>query len=184
MALRCIRCNRPETKVALTPQFFCVDTFSCIKTWEFKNRKVIPVTINFDAALQGKVVSGGQPVGIGVYTCINGVHSPEYSGIKYIKWGTVTTGEWTALVAALSVAKIMKDIDDHYQFRVIGDSQVIVRCYNGKYKVADRFKQFANKADKLRQQLGMSLLGVQWVPRAKNSAADILSKEALKLAPL
>jgi ribonuclease HI len=143
----------------------------------------VKVCIWFDAACKGTPVPDGDNIGIGVYTTINGVHNPDYSGKKNIGINTVPMGEWIGLWYALSVARIIKsEFSEHKlipEFYIFGDAQVIVRCFNGEYKISKRFRHIYNLSHNVRCKLGKYLQGVAWVPREHNTEADKLSKEAL-----
>lgn len=143
-----------------------------------KNKPPKTACIWFDCALKGVYNPAGNQLGVGIYCTVNGVHMPEYSGAKAIHIGTVNEGEFTALIYALSVSKIMRKQDD-YRFKIFGDSQVVCNIINMEYKCGNKLKPFYVKADKLRLDLGASLLGIHWIPREQNQEADKLSKEAL-----
>lgn len=176
--LRCIRCNAGSNKVALSEHFFCVDTINCTIRQEAKKQVV---KINFDAACLGNNAAGGCPLGIGVYVIIDGIHAPEWCGTKPVKWGSNNDGEYIGLICALFIATQMLKVNPKFVFSIWGDSQIVVNGYNGQSKVAPKFAKYLKKADKLKRELGKSLLAVRWCRREQNKEADILSKEALKL---
>ncbi len=179
MNIRCIWCARPESQVMLDKSNFqCVDRENCMIAQAHRGRPVRQVSVWFDGACLGSNTSEGQPLGIGVYTKIDGKHAPEWSGAKAIEWGTNNDAEFVALLHALSVAKLMRK-EDNFRFKIFGDSQVIIRIVNGEYKCGVTLKPYLIKANKLKKDLGETLLGIYWLKREFNTFADALSKEAL-----
>lgn len=176
--LRCIHCNRPENKVTLSSSFQCLDKLDCVKAIELKNNHPI-VVIYFDCACNGRNKTVGTELGVGIATFINDEYSSEYSGSKLIPKGSINTGEFTALIYALSIAAIMKKENTNYKFKIFGDSQFVIYTLNGTYKVGIKFKSYYNKASELKRKLGISLQSIIWIPREQNMVADKLSKEAI-----
>ncbi len=179
MALRCIHCGR--SKVTLDYKFECEDRKECAAYVRRKKADPKTVCIYFDCACEGGSFTEGQSLGIGVYTTIDKVHFSDWSGTKFIEHGTVNTGEWTACLYALSVAVLMRKSGENYNFRIFGDSQLVVNQFNDIFKTSNKFKAYKQKAERLRNRLGMSLLSLSWIPREQNKDADILSKQAIKL---
>lgn len=179
MKLRCCLCGRQENKVTLSDSFQCIDIADCKTFIAGKNRERQVVCIFGDAAALGTPKQGGQPMGIGIFTTIDGIHSEAYSGTKALDWGTVPLAEWIALRYALSVALIMNKENPNRVFKIFGDNQTVMRCFNNEYKTGINYKQQYIKADTLRIQLGVSLLLAAWIPREYNQEADKLSKQAL-----
>lgn len=182
MQLRCIQCGRQEDKVTLSVHHICTDTVSCIL--HLNRQQLHKVCIYCDAACDGPNTAEGQAMGIGVYTTIDGIHSPEYSGIKFLEWGTINMGEWTGLLYAMSVALLMKK-SMRCTFKIFSDSQVVVNGYHkdNKTSMAVNLKPYCDKSMILQRKLGTALLGIIWIPRKHNMEADKLSKQALLLKP-
>jgi len=181
MSLRCIKCNISEKREKLSDSFWCIDTEACALRQETKARltaQTNTVCLYFDCACEHGSQAGGQALGVGIHCTINGEVQEQWCGTKFIAHGTVNTGEFTALIYALSVAILIRRQYTHYTFRIFGDSQLIVNMFNGEYR-HNNFVNYYIKADMLRQQLSTSLLSCQWIPREKNQAADILSKKAI-----
>jgi len=179
MVLRCIHCNRSAKQVTLSDQFTCIDKLSCWNTQQAKNEKPVTVVIKGDCACHGPNKASGTERGVGVYTEIAGIHSPEYSGTKHIGFGSLWTGEFIALQYCLSVAVLMRKENPKYAFRIFGDSQGVIRTVTGEYKAGIKSKAHLSRVQRLQQKLGVSLLSISWCPRSENKEADALSKEAI-----
>lgn len=90
--------------------------------------------------------------------------------------GSNNAAEWHGLVAVLRAARVF----DAYPLMVGGDSQLVVRQFNGDYAVNHptlrRLYQLARKAAE------GSTVTVDWWPREQNGQADALSRAALPAA--
>lgn len=180
MMLRCIYCNRNEKQTKLSSSFACIDRKDCDRVVATKDKPTPQIVcIWFDAACRGSNTKEGQPLGIGIYTTLNGEHKPEWCGTKAVAWGSNNDGEWIALLYALSVAVIIRKTNKECVFKIFGDSQFVINSFNDACKVSAKFRTYKGKSDRLRIQLGLSLQCVQWLPREHNKEADKLSKVAL-----
>lgn len=180
MEIRCIFCGRQKQQ--LTSAYRCADSKDCEEYLAYKNRPPVKVCIWFDAACQGMNKAEGTELGIGIYTTINGVESPEHCGIRRIGWGSVNDGEWTAFVYAMNMAYVIAKKEKKANFKIFGDSQVVIKAFNGDTKkVAAKFRKYRKLADAYAMRLGDKLLSVSWLPRDYNNKADVLSKAALQL---
>lgn len=177
--LRCIYCNRGEHQTNLSASFTCTDREACDAVIANRNTKPVLVVIKGDCACHGPNKAGGTERGVGVYTTIASIHSPEHSGTKDIGFGDLWGGEWTALRYCLSVAVLMRKENPKYTFRIFGDSQGVIRTVTGEYKAGAKSKRHLDKVQRLQQKLGVSLLSISWCPRSENKEADALSKEAI-----
>jgi len=177
MKLRCIHCGRQSD---LTDTFECVDTASCDAAVAILKTPPRKVCIYVDCAC----IYGEQTqLGIGVYTTIDGVHSPEYSGTKHIGVGTVPLGEWTAMQYGYAVAEIMSNSLGRVTIQMFGDAKNVVNGINGMCGVASKFKRYRHSIGTYQAKLGIKFLGVTWIPREQNKEADKLSKQALLITP-
>jgi len=179
--VRCIYCSRPIQK-ARDGYFHCVDKVSCDRVAATKSLPPKKVVIFFDAACQGANKAEGQQMGIGVHTTIDGVDAPEYSGIKAIGHGTVNDGEWTACTHAFDIARrVYSDNSGRVFITIFSDSQVVVKGFTGINKTGAKFLQYEKFCKSIARKLGAKFTGLYWISRDRNTKADILSKEALKL---
>jgi ribonuclease HI len=182
--LRCIRCNRGSNKVTLSDSFECVDQNDCTLFIDFKRvckqRATMNVSIYFDAACLGGNTADGQPLGVGVYTQVEGTALDEFCGYKEVAPGSNNIGEWTAFVYALKVAALMLQ-SGYKNFTFFSDSQLVVNTFNDRYKVSTKFKPLYTTTKKLvANTLGKTFRGIVWIPREHNKQADKLSKKALE----
>lgn len=86
--------------------------------------------------------------------------------------GDVTNNqaEYLALIKALEVIK-GREIK---QARIYSDSELLVKQYNGEYKVRNpNISPFYRKAKKLSEGLRVT---VSWIPRERNLAGKLLEK--------
>lgn len=91
--------------------------------------------------------------------------------------GTNNQAEYRALILGLrhALAAGVTDVTVH------GDSQLILRQLEGRYKVKNaELKPLHAEAARLLRQFGSVKLA--WVPRAENGVADEASKKAIGLA--
>lgn len=98
---------------------------------------------------------------------------------RYIGTETNNVAEYTALLEALKLAKELGGTD----LKIQSDSQLLVRQYNGQYKVKNnRLLKFLIEIQKLRHAFkSIELIHVR---REFNTAADALANQALdSLAP-
>ena len=94
----------------------------------------------------------------------------------YLGVGTNNTAEYNGLLNAL----LYCDVHELRNVCIYGDSLVVVNQTNGKWKVkSDNLKVLNEKCKKIQNKINAN---IYWVPRAKNSRADELSKFAIALS--
>ena len=125
-------------------------------------------------------------MGTGVAVFVNDIYRPDLDFYKMEgSNGTNNIGEWLGLVAALEVAtKLSKSkefFDVDFSISLYGDSQLVVRQYNGIYRIKeDTFRPMMRQAKELAFGLGNRLKVIEWIPRGQNKEADRLSKKAIR----
>lgn len=141
------------------------------------------IELFFDGACSN---NGNKLMGVGLSLVVKG---EEILGIsQYLGRGTSNIAEWSGLVLALKAtyAYLAQEglLGNKDVYVVIhGDSQLIVRQFNGEYACKKReFVPYYKKARKLfEEHLKDNIVTVIWVRREKNKRADVLSKQELKL---
>jgi ribonuclease HI len=130
-------------------------------------------TLNFDGACQGNP----GPIGIGVSLCSeNGNEIDSYCA--FMGSGTNNRAEYLALLAALEMARKHK----LSRFKVIGDSQLVIKQVKGIYRCnKGDLVPLRDKAVELAK--GFTHVEFEWVKREFNQRADELSKIGLNMAP-
>ncbi|VVB98039.1 Ribonuclease HI [uncultured archaeon] len=112
------------------------------------------------------------PMGIGVAAYHGRVLVRELS--EYIGKGTNNIAEYTAVVKALELAKELGESE----IEIRSDSELLIKQMNGEYKVKmPHLKELKAKIRVLEKGMKVKF---KWVPREQNSAADLLSKEAIE----
>ena len=92
---------------------------------------------------------------------------------------TVNVAEYGGLVAGLKVAEQCVSKGDYLLVR--GDSQLVIRQMQGKYKIKKSFlRLYASEAWKTIERLQKQGVKVEllWVPREENRRADVMSKSS------
>lgn len=174
--LRCIHCCRSDNQITLSNSFECIDTISCDAATALRKAKPCVVALYSDCAIR----YSDNSLGIGLYCTIDGVHSEQYSGYKYIGTGTVPEGEMTGIAYAFRVAVLMSKAIPKSTYLIFNDAQAMVKVVNEEYKCSPQFKANFNTIKKCQKTLGIRYLGLQWIRRELNKEADILSKKALE----
>jgi len=126
------------------------------------------VTINFDGACNNR---GDKIMGIGVVAYEDDeilCESANYFNFQ----GTSNIAEWLALIEGLTVLKELQVKNGI----LLGDSQLVVKQFNGIYDTSYKFIYYYNEAWKIAKYLNVE---VRWIPREQNTLADELSKEGL-----
>lgn len=144
------------------------------------------IRLYFDGACDNRAGERGLPslMGCGVAVIINGHRAEEYEAAFGGGVGTSNVAEWLALTKALEIAVELKTKYPHAEFKIYGDSQLIVRQFIGQYAVKQpHLKPLAEKAFDVHKQLGNSYLTVEWISRDKNIVADVLSKKGVDSNP-
>lgn len=141
------------------------------------------VRLNFDGAKVdiGKLVM----TSIGVAGYVDGVSAPAITIGEVVGYGTSNTAEWTGLCKALEfVVQLSKEQKQVMDVSILGDSQLVVYQFIGKYKVRQpHLKEYYDKAKALFNSLHTEQrrrISVRWIPREKNKEADKLAGDALK----
>ena len=132
---------------------------------------LLKATVWFDGACSGNP----GPMGGGAVVHVEG-GTPQILSMAF-GTGTNNQAEYRALILGLrhALAAGVEDVTVH------GDSQLILRQLEGKYKVKNAdLKPLHDEAAKLLRQF--SAVKLEWVPRAQNAVADEASKRAIGLA--
>jgi ribonuclease HI len=128
-------------------------------------------TVWFDGACSGNP----GPMGGGAVVHVEGGR-PQVLSMAF-GVGTNNQAEYRALILGLrhALAAGVEDVVVH------GDSQLILRQLEGKYRVKNaELKPLHEEAAKLLRQF--KAVKLAWVPRAENEMADEASKKAIGLA--
>lgn len=129
-----------------------------------------------------------QFMGIGVAVFIGEQYQDSLSTCKMVGTsGTNNIAEWEALQLALQTAiKLLSEgtVDpSSTSIRFYGDSQIIVKQFNGLYSIKQaHFLPYYHECKALSRQLQVHQglwKGVHWIPREANIEADRLSKKAV-----
>lgn len=95
--------------------------------------------------------------------------------------GTSNIAEWLGCVLGVKAAFLLSKQEPWAEFYMYSDSQLIVNQFTGLYRIKDaKFRNYYNKAKKYEKGMGRTL-GIWWVPREKNKAADKQSKIGVNL---
>ncbi len=134
-----------------------------------QTKEVSFVTANVDGGARGNP----GPAGYGVYIR-DASGAPIKQISEYIGHKTNNFAEYSALLAALQFA-----VDNgHKAFKVISDSELMVRQMTGRYRVSSPdLKPLYEKARALVRQLDR--FSIEHVLRAQNKHADLLANEAM-----
>lgn len=113
---------------------------------------------------------------------IDGERDTDFDFTAMAGSGTNNIGEWIGLVEALKMAfAYVNTVNSNVRIRIYGDSQLVVRQFNGQYEVKkDYFMDYYKEARRLYSALDGKVRRVEWIPRQQNKEADILSKKAIK----
>lgn len=121
-------------------------------------------------------------MGIGVAVFVNDEFDPDYSkGLFMGTQGTNNIAEWEALKKSLDIVLLLSKVHEDARFTIYGDSQLVVRQFNGVYRIrkphlAPYFRECRLVALQIPEKV---LEGVIWIPREKNTEADKLSKAGI-----
>lgn len=144
--------------------------------------KLPEIKLHFDAACRN-VPNENCPMGIGVAVFIDEFYREDLSiDVEYDNFhldGTNNVGEWLGLIECIKhIDENFADLyPENHLFHIYGDSQLIVNQFNGKFAVKNEdLKKLCIKARTMSAHLNILL---NWLPRALNKEADILSKRAL-----
>lgn len=120
-------------------------------------------------------------MGLGVAVFVNDEYKPDLSlDLMYGTNGTNNIGEWAGLELALKHCSKLIELYPDGIISLYGDSQLVVRQFNGEYRVkADILKQYFKDCKLLYLALpSENMRRVEWIPRTQNKEADKLSKKA------
>ncbi len=128
------------------------------------------LTLNFD---------GGNAKGIATWAviakCNNEVVAKLTGLVDTTLPQTNNVAEWASLVEALKYATSF--CNDYDEIKIFGDSQLIVRQFNGEYAVTKaHLKSFFEEARKIHWLLKPKNVSVSWIPREENGEADELGR--------
>jgi len=119
--------------------------------------------------------SMGNPGDAGIGVIFTDGQAPVKNISRYIGHQTNNFAEYSALIAALQEALVMKI--KHIQ--VFSDSQLLCRQINGEYKVKnDHIRNLFEQAKTLLR--GFETYRIQEIPRENNKGADKLARLAVK----
>lgn len=145
------------------------------------NNKPQQITIYFDGACDNRNGTGENIYGCGVVA-----FNPQHEVLKEVaiageKLGTSNIAEWCALTNALYMVVELTKTYPQATFLIKGDSQLIIRQFNGQYGIKQAaFEPYYNLCKAMAK--GLPIDGVEWVRREYNQYADTLSKEGLEEA--
>ena len=133
------------------------------------------VHVHFDGACQ-------PPKGPGVATFGFTIEGPgidfEESGLATPPYSERSTNNVAEYVAAIRALEWLRAHGYRGAVVVSGDSQLVIRLMKGEYEVrADHLRAYHEWLVRLATEFASVVW--QWIPRAQNSRADALSKEAL-----
>ncbi len=112
------------------------------------------------------------PMGIGVYVVGKEV---ELKHAQYMGKGTNNQAEYLAMITGIRLCKTIGAKTIH----VRSDSQLLINQITGKYKIKHpALQQLAEKLKKEGEGLNLTF---EWVPREKNTVADMLAKKGASL---
>lgn len=143
-----------------------------------RGRAVLPaeVHIHFDGACQ-------PPEGGGVATYGYTVEGPglneEGSGLAVTPWTPRATNNVAEYTAAIRALEWLRDYSYAGPVRMKGDSQLVIRQMQGRYRVrALHLQEYHAELTRLGKLF--ERVEWEWVSRDANARADALSKEALQ----
>jgi len=126
--------------------------------------------IQFDGASKGNP----GPMGVGVVLIEDGRVVDTISE-RLVAEGTNNIAEYTALLRGIQKAREL----GWKQFRIEGDSELIIKQVKGIYRV--RTRHLKERYDQVKLELSkIDSYDLRWIPRERNAEADRLSKEALE----
>ena len=128
-----------------------------------------PIRVFVDGGARGNP----GPAGLGVYaTTAKGDALAEL--YAFLGMATNNVAEYAALVVALEWATV----SGHRRVHLFSDSQLLVRQFNGQYKVRNEgLRPLFRRSRALGRRL--DLLEVSHVPRTENKDADALANRAM-----
>lgn len=120
------------------------------------------------------------PMGIGVVAYVEGVKVLEKA--KFVGEGTSNIAEWYAFVLGLKAACLLIDEysswGNYVEVRMYADSQLIVNQFYGNWLIKKpEFMYYYKKAKQYEHRLGPKFKFLKWIPREKNTEADLMSKQ-------
>lgn len=120
-------------------------------------------------------------MGLGVAVFVNDAYSQDLSLCEmYGTNGTNNIAEWAGLELGLQHCKKLITIFPDASISVYMDSQLVVRQFNGVYRVKqDHLKGLFHSCRKLYNDVQKYIKRVEWIPREQNKEADELSKQAV-----
>jgi ribonuclease HI len=133
------------------------------------------VHVHFDGACQ-------PPKGPGIATFGFTIEGPgfdvEESGLATPPYSERSTNNVAEYVAAIRALEWLRARNYRGPVVVSGDSQLVIRQMKGEYEVrADHLRAYHEWLTRLSAEF--SSVEWHWIPRAQNSRADALSKQAL-----
>lgn len=138
------------------------------------------IRVNMDASCDNN--SKFKFMGIGVAVFVNEEYREDLSIMEmYGTNGTNNIAEWRGLELALEHCSKLIGIYPNASISIYGDSQLVVRQFNGMYRVKqEHLKPFFRSCKKLiLGDIGRHIKRVEWIPREQNKEADRLSKKVV-----
>jgi ribonuclease HI len=145
------------------------------------NNKPQQIAIYFDGACDNRNGTGENIYGCGIVAFNAKGEVLKEVALAGEKLGTSNIAEWCALTNAIFMVAELAGTYPQATFKILGDSQLIIRQFNGQYGIKQAsFEPFYNLCKAMAK--GLPIDSVEWVRRELNQYADDLSKEGLDKA--
>lgn len=133
--------------------------------------------LNFDGACWNE---RNPPImGIGVFAEINEQERVELHHSEMLGVGTNNIAEYQAFLKALEIGLTWSDKTPDSKVVIFGDSQLVVNQFRGMWQVGKKHLiPLHQQAINLSQRYKCPLI-VGWIPRTRNTKADLLSTKCL-----
>lgn len=123
-------------------------------------------------------------ISFGVVGYIDGVPEPSLTCAEFVGYGTNNMAEWEGFKKALEL--VLAYYQQHrtpIEVMIVGDSQLIVNQWLGKFEVRKPWlKTYYDECRLIFEQLPVEIqrrVYVRWLPRAKNTEADDIAGKAM-----
>lgn len=136
------------------------------------------VTCNYD----GATFKGNPSLILGLGTIIRIKKGPTREAEIPLKEGRKLSNNYAEYAAFLDILKTLSSTEGA-DIHITGDSKLLTKQMTGEWEVKNGvYRPLALEAQELIKQLTeKNKLTILWVPRENNTAADLLSKQALIL---
>ena len=147
------------------------------------------IKINFDGAANNNTKDKCPAMGIGLAVFVDDVYQEELSKAIHFEGketNSSNVAEWEGCLAAFDLLAEIYDKESGDTYMIESDSQLIVRQFNGDYKVASEgLKHYYFLAKQKAKKIGLKdSFQLVWTPREYNKEADRLSKLGIANKPL